>query len=183
MNKTCNLLRLSTALGLWMMSVQCGYCFYSASTGRWLSRDPIGEPGFEALRRERPRILATGPDLYPLLANDPMNRADFLGLKDWEALIAAAEKAFETAAPGGDFAAALNVFNGCNSLGLALVWAKTQRDAELRAALIGDPATEYKRELEISKKWDKKINIMAKTYDAKCKGACYRNGYDSTASL
>ncbi len=39
---------------------------YSLSTGRWLSRDPIGEKG--------------GVNLYGFVANDPLNQVDFLGL-------------------------------------------------------------------------------------------------------
>ena len=46
------------------------YClrYYDPSTGRWPSRDPIGEEG--------------GINLYGMVANDPVNRWDFLGLKD-----------------------------------------------------------------------------------------------------
>src|SRR6202142_696339 len=42
-----------------------GYRFYNASTGRWLSRDPIRERG--------------GCNLYALLGNDPIDRVDRLG--------------------------------------------------------------------------------------------------------
>ncbi|MEI7729388.1 MAG: RHS repeat-associated core domain-containing protein [Verrucomicrobiota bacterium] len=41
--------------------------WYSPSTGRWLSRDPIGE--------------MDGPNIYAILQNDPVNKTDFLGLK------------------------------------------------------------------------------------------------------
>jgi hypothetical protein len=40
--------------------------WYSASTGRWFSRDPIEEEG--------------GPNLYGFVANDPVNTIDELGL-------------------------------------------------------------------------------------------------------
>jgi len=43
-----------------------GYRFYSASTGRWLSRDPIGVRG--------------GRNVYAFLDNDALGRIDFLGL-------------------------------------------------------------------------------------------------------
>lgn len=43
-----------------------GYRYYSASTGRWLSRDPIGELG--------------GLNLYGFVGNDGVNYADYLGL-------------------------------------------------------------------------------------------------------
>jgi RHS repeat-associated protein len=44
-----------------------GYRYYKASTGDWLSRDPIGEAG--------------GRNLYGLLGNDPINIIDAKGLK------------------------------------------------------------------------------------------------------
>ena len=43
-----------------------GYRFYCPSTGRWLSRDPIGTRG--------------GLNLYEMIGNDPINYADKLGL-------------------------------------------------------------------------------------------------------
>ena len=43
-----------------------GYRYYNASTGRWLSRDPIGEDG--------------GVNLCDFVANDPINKSDPLGL-------------------------------------------------------------------------------------------------------
>ncbi|NLH71562.1 MAG: RHS repeat-associated core domain-containing protein [Verrucomicrobia bacterium] len=47
-----------------------GYRFYNPSTGRWLSRDPIGELG--------------GDNLYGFVDNDPLSFVDFLGLADLE---------------------------------------------------------------------------------------------------
>jgi hypothetical protein len=43
-----------------------GRRYYNPSTGRWLSRDPIGEKG--------------GPNLYGFVANDPISKSDALGL-------------------------------------------------------------------------------------------------------
>jgi len=43
-----------------------GFRYYQPETGRWLSRDPIGERG--------------GVNLYTLVRNRPTNRVDFLGL-------------------------------------------------------------------------------------------------------
>jgi hypothetical protein len=45
-----------------------GYRYYNAETGRWLSRDPIGENG--------------GLNLYGMVGNDPVNFWDFLGLAE-----------------------------------------------------------------------------------------------------
>ena len=45
-----------------------GFRYYCPATGRWLSRDPIEEPG--------------GVNLYGAAGNDLINRSDFLGLDD-----------------------------------------------------------------------------------------------------
>ena len=45
-----------------------GFRYYDPNTGRWLSRDPIGEQG--------------GVNLYGMVGNDAVNRFDFLGLAD-----------------------------------------------------------------------------------------------------
>lgn len=45
-----------------------GYRYYDASLGRFINRDPIGEVG--------------GNNLYGFVANDPVNRWDYLGLED-----------------------------------------------------------------------------------------------------
>jgi hypothetical protein len=45
---------------------QTAHCFYNPSTGRWLSRDPIGEKG--------------GNNLYALVRNRPVTALDLLGL-------------------------------------------------------------------------------------------------------
>lgn len=47
-----------------------GYRFYDPATGRWLSRDPIGERG--------------GINNYSMVENDPVANIDFLGLKEIE---------------------------------------------------------------------------------------------------
>ena len=46
-----------------------GYRFYNTSTGKWTTRDPIGEAG--------------GVNLYGFVGNDPVNWVDPLGLKTW----------------------------------------------------------------------------------------------------
>ncbi|MDZ4199870.1 MAG: RHS repeat-associated core domain-containing protein, partial [Kiritimatiellia bacterium] len=45
-----------------------GYRFYNPELGRWLNRDPIGEPG--------------GHNLYGFVSNKAQNTVDFLGLKE-----------------------------------------------------------------------------------------------------
>lgn len=43
-----------------------GYRYYSTSTGRWVSRDPVGEKG--------------GRNLMAFVDNNPLSRSDYLGL-------------------------------------------------------------------------------------------------------
>jgi hypothetical protein len=50
--KTSNVIRpatLALALVAWLLLPQTVHSFYNPSTGRWLSRDPIAEPGFELM--------------------------------------------------------------------------------------------------------------------------------------
>jgi hypothetical protein len=51
---------------LWLLTAQNSQAFYSPSTGRWLSRDPIGQTG--------------GRNLYAAAGNDLVNRQDYFGL-------------------------------------------------------------------------------------------------------
>jgi RHS repeat-associated protein len=48
--------------------------------GRWLSRDPLGEPGFEVLPGGKNNDLSDGPNLYAYIHNNPINTADPDGL-------------------------------------------------------------------------------------------------------
>lgn len=42
---------IGSALFVALWTTQTALAWYDPSTGRWLSRDPIGEPGFQALQR------------------------------------------------------------------------------------------------------------------------------------
>jgi hypothetical protein len=66
---------------VWLAVVQTGWCFYNPSTGRWLNRDPIKEPGFSQLARPSFRKNKT-PDgnPYRFLHNDAIAETDYLGL-------------------------------------------------------------------------------------------------------
>jgi hypothetical protein len=63
-----NLTRIFPTIPLAMVVLMpfTAQCYYNASTGRWLSRDPLGERG--------------GPTAYRFIANDPVNDVDILGL-------------------------------------------------------------------------------------------------------
>jgi len=58
-----------------------GYRFYNPTGGRWLSRDPIKERGFERLHSRPPSRLVIPANLYAFLRNTAQE-IDFLGLAD-----------------------------------------------------------------------------------------------------
>jgi len=86
-----------------LVTAQVASAYYCPSTGRWLSRDPMGEPGFENLRAAgmvpkigqivSPASLTPGrwvnrdtdvtkkdPDRYAMVRNNPINLSDAYGL-------------------------------------------------------------------------------------------------------
>lgn len=60
--------------------VESASAFYDAGLGRWINRDPIGEPGFEELNLGGVDPLGDGPNLYAFVANNPITRVDSFGL-------------------------------------------------------------------------------------------------------
>ena len=66
---------------LFVSFVSTAFAFYNPGLGRWTSRDPVGEPGFEAIRNKPPSVRAGGPNLYLFVHNEPINRFDLLGLQ------------------------------------------------------------------------------------------------------
>jgi hypothetical protein len=57
-------------------------CAYKTASGRheWPNRDPIGDPGFELLRRTEVNVAGAGPNLYDFVGNNPISRLDGSGL-------------------------------------------------------------------------------------------------------
>ena len=80
-----------------LLTAQIAFAFYCPSTGRWLSRDPIGEPGFQTSQMasqitkpvqqhsdrwiERDPVTAQNTEnLYVFVSNDSISKLDALGL-------------------------------------------------------------------------------------------------------
>jgi RHS repeat-associated protein len=58
--------------------------YYSPSTGRWLSRDPINEPDLTIFTGGKWRLsLDAEVNLYKFVANDPLNKVDADGRDTW----------------------------------------------------------------------------------------------------
>jgi len=49
--------------------------------GDEINRDPLNEPGFEAIRRRGGKVRRVGVNLYAFVRNSPVGRTDFLGLQ------------------------------------------------------------------------------------------------------
>jgi len=99
-NKT--LLVASASAALLQFATGVAQAYYKPQTGRWLSRDPVGEPGFQVLQAasgapravpasadtalpagrwfERDSEVLSGPSLYGFVFNSPLNVVDVLGL-------------------------------------------------------------------------------------------------------
>jgi RHS repeat-associated protein len=58
---------LLCALGLWLLSQQCGQCFYEPGLQRWINRDPIAERG--------------GVNLYEFVESNPVHHVDPWGFR------------------------------------------------------------------------------------------------------
>jgi RHS repeat-associated protein len=56
------------------------YRFYDPNLQRWPNRDPLGEPGFETIRRGFPLPLLAGANLYLFVYNEPGHFIDSDGL-------------------------------------------------------------------------------------------------------
>ena len=80
--KTHHLTRIAipaVALIAWLLAPQTAHCFYNTSTGRWISRDPLGEVG--------------GKHLYGFVRNHPVKGVDRLGLEGLDSPSATLESA------------------------------------------------------------------------------------------
>jgi hypothetical protein len=97
---------IGSALFVALWAAQTASAWYDPTTGRWLNRDPIGEPGFQVLQAVQTPTAASGrwinrnpggeaaavtfspqvddPNLYTFVMNNPVSTIDLLGLKLWK---------------------------------------------------------------------------------------------------
>jgi RHS repeat-associated protein len=54
--------------------------YYDPGAQRWVNRDPLGESGFEAIRRRSPILVTEGSNPYQFVHQNPVNRNDMWGL-------------------------------------------------------------------------------------------------------
>ena len=98
-----------------------GFRFYDPNLQRWPNRDPRGErDGFEGINGIRVPKASEVLNLFIFVANNPLNAIDPFGLKEkkWKELLDVWEETIEKGLPGGEFCAALRVFNGCSTIGM-----------------------------------------------------------------
>lgn len=63
-----------------ILTVQTASAFYNPELGRWATRDPIGEPGFAAIRGRYQKEARFGANQYLFNLNDPCDYVDPEGL-------------------------------------------------------------------------------------------------------
>jgi RHS repeat-associated protein len=68
------------ALIAWLLAPETAHCYFNASTGRWLSRDPLDERGAKLLRFDRDSQGVQQVTTYCFVNNNPISYADYLGL-------------------------------------------------------------------------------------------------------
>jgi len=75
---------LSNCLPLFLLvsSTISTSAFYDPQLQRWVNRDPLGERGFEVLRRSS-IVSKRGSNLYTALNNNPLNAIDAFGLVEY----------------------------------------------------------------------------------------------------
>jgi len=73
-------LTLGCALIYALCTTQTASAWYIPSAQRWVTRDPLGEAGFEAIRLGRTTLLGDGPNAYLLVGNSPVLSQDYYGL-------------------------------------------------------------------------------------------------------
>lgn len=90
----------TVALSAWLLVPETAHCFYNPSTGKWISRDPIGEAGFQLVQRgtkaaplasavvsepvgrslKRDLVAESEENPYHFARNSAVNLVDILGL-------------------------------------------------------------------------------------------------------
>ena len=114
------IIRSALFAALW--SAQTALAWYDPSTARWLTRDPIREPGFELLH-QKGSPGSQDSNAYRFVRNDPLDHQDAFGLQVSVASPGAGQAACQLlTATGATIAAALgSVPVGATVLGAAVV--------------------------------------------------------------
>ncbi len=121
-------------------TLQAAFAFYDPTVGRWLSRDPVGEPGFQVLHAATtaPQAIVPPPLLqqgrwaqrdaitnlnanekqgganrYGFVENNPVGKIDPLGLLSWSQAGEAIWRAAGYIVPGGEFPTAFEAAPDC----------------------------------------------------------------------
>jgi len=68
------------ALLLLLTAVHSASAFYDPHVGRWVSRDPIGEPGFKLVSEQQSQLQTSTITPYVFVENNPIVFTDSLGL-------------------------------------------------------------------------------------------------------
>ncbi len=84
MKTNINTLGGGLILAVALTMAQAASAFYDANLGRWINRDPIGEPGFEKVARDLTGGRSDSLNLYAFVSNDPIDNVDPLGLLKFE---------------------------------------------------------------------------------------------------
>lgn len=69
-----------------LLVIESASAFYDAGLGRWINRDPIGERGFEKLRRADEINMSGRDNPYLFVENSPIAYIDVHGLDLWKCL-------------------------------------------------------------------------------------------------
>ena len=81
-----NTITRSLLLVTGLLVSQSALAFYESNFGRWINRDPIGEPGFEKLRRADEINMSGRDNPYLFVENNPVAYIDAYGLDLWKCL-------------------------------------------------------------------------------------------------
>ena len=75
-----------------LASLQTASAYYNPGVQRWINRDPVGDPGFEATRGRRSPAGTENPNQYCFVHNSPCSAQDPYGLSEFSDCLANCDK-------------------------------------------------------------------------------------------